>query len=104
MTLREPFGAVILTRANSAATKKPLSNTKNGTDASFKIVIHNSALVIRATSSRFASIAVHNLAALDLLFSLQPVIKFVAGFCPSRLIKFMGAPRDLILIRKGFAR
>jgi hypothetical protein len=40
-----------------------------------------------------------NLAVLiDFPFGLQPVFKFVAGFSASRLIKFIRAPRELILI------
>jgi hypothetical protein len=35
---------------------------------------------------------------IDFPFGLQPVFKFVAGFSASRLIKFISAPRELILI------
>ena len=46
-----------------------------------------------------------NLAVLiDLAFGLQPVFKFVAGFSASRLIKFIRAPRELILIGMIFAQ
>ena len=46
-----------------------------------------------------------NLAVLiDLAFGLQPVFKFVAGFSASRLIKFISAPRELILIGMIFAQ
>jgi hypothetical protein len=45
-----------------------------------------------------------NLALLiDLAFGLQPVLKFVAGFSASCLIKFISAPRQLILLGMIFA-
>jgi hypothetical protein len=39
-----------------------------------------------------------------LAFGLQPVFKFMAGFGAARLIKFIGASRDLILIGMVFSR
>jgi hypothetical protein len=37
-------------------------------------------------------------ALVDFLFGVQPVFKLVAGFSASRLIKFISAPRDLVVI------
>ena len=41
---------------------------------------------------------------IDFPFGLQPVFKFVAGFSASRLIKFISAPRELILIGMIFVQ
>jgi hypothetical protein len=39
-----------------------------------------------------------------LAFGLQPVFKVMAGFGAARLVKFIGASRDLILIGMDFSR
>lgn len=40
----------------------------------------------------------------DLSFGLQPVFEFMAGSAAARLIKFIGASCDLILIVMVFSR
>jgi hypothetical protein len=40
----------------------------------------------------------------DLSLGLQPVFKFMAGSATARLIKFIGASRDLILLGMVFSR
>jgi hypothetical protein len=41
--------------------------------------------------------------AVDLLLGFQPILKLVAWFCASRLVKLIGTSRDLILMGMLFS-
>ena len=82
--------------------KKPLSSTRNGTDATLRIVAQNSLLIIHATPVRFQAI-------FHPLWTIWPcpLISRSAwnqsssswpGSPATRLIKLVGASCDLILI------
>jgi hypothetical protein len=62
-------------------------------------------MLVKIRPNLLASAATSELTVLvDFPFGLQPVFKFVATLSASRLIKFISARRDLILIGMVFAR